>query len=267
MKRVLLACGIVSSLLYLGADILGALRYGGYSYVDRTVSELTAIGAPTRALVVPLYLAYDVLLVAFGVGIWTSADRKRALRITAALLAGIGILGLAARFPMNVRGAERTLTDTMHIVITGVTVLVFLLSVAFGARAFGRRFCVYSVATFLTVLTFVALAGVQVPKIAANQPTPWIGIAERISIGAYLFWVAVLAVILLRGRAVSDEASRTSDPRLTQSSREAADPQSPAGDDELWRTRRHTPLPLDVFRPAWVERVGVRRIAARSRRA
>lgn len=34
---------------------------------------------------------------------------------------------------------------------------------------------------------------------AAGQLTPWLGVAERINIGAYLLWVTVLAAILLRG--------------------------------------------------------------------
>jgi hypothetical protein len=38
------------------------------------------------------------------------------------------------------------------------------------------------------------------PRIAANLPTPWVGVWERINIGAFLLWVVVLAVALLRGQ-------------------------------------------------------------------
>ena len=34
----------------------------------------------------------------------------------------------------------------------------------------------------------------------ANLPTPWAGVTERISIGGYLLWQAVLAVALMRAR-------------------------------------------------------------------
>jgi hypothetical protein len=57
----LLACGVLSSLLYVATDALGAMRREGYSYVSQTVSELSAIGAPTRPLVGALFLAYSVL--------------------------------------------------------------------------------------------------------------------------------------------------------------------------------------------------------------
>jgi hypothetical protein len=65
-----LACvlGIRSAAL-LVTDVIAALRWEGYSYRDQTVSELAAIGAPTRPLAVTLGLAGSALLVAFGVGV------------------------------------------------------------------------------------------------------------------------------------------------------------------------------------------------------
>jgi hypothetical protein len=43
---------------------------------------------------------------------------------------------------------------------------------------------------------------------AANLPTPWIGIAERIDLGGYLLWVAVLAIALLREPASGQRRER-----------------------------------------------------------
>src|SRR3712207_8480703 len=65
VRKVLLALGIVGPLFYVAADILLATRWEGYSYTDQTVSELFAIGAPTRPLALPLMLAYGVLAIAF----------------------------------------------------------------------------------------------------------------------------------------------------------------------------------------------------------
>jgi hypothetical protein len=199
LRKTLLACGIASALLYVALDISGALRWDNYSLLSRTISELSAIGSPSRPIAVALGIGYTLLATAFGLGVWRSADRNRALRIAAGLLIAYGALGLLAPLvPMHPREAEETLTDTMHIVLTTVTVLLILSSIAFAAAARGRRFRLYSFATLLTVLVFGAWTGLEGPKIAANQPTPWIGMTERISIGAWLLWVAVLAVVLLR---------------------------------------------------------------------
>jgi len=42
----------------------------GYSSTSQTISELFAIDAPSTSLVVPLFLTYSLLMIAFGVGVW-----------------------------------------------------------------------------------------------------------------------------------------------------------------------------------------------------
>lgn len=101
-------------------------------------------------------------------------------------------------FPIHPRGVEGTLADTMHAILTGVGVLFILLAIGFGATAFGKRFRLYSVATILILVAFGALAGLDGPRLAANLPTPWMGVWERINIFAYMLWVVVLAITLLR---------------------------------------------------------------------
>jgi hypothetical protein len=44
-----------------------------------------------------------------------------------------------------------------------------------------------------------SLTFLYAPRLAANLPTPGMGLVERIDVGSYLLWVAVLAVLLLRG--------------------------------------------------------------------
>jgi len=44
VRKLLLICGILSSLLYVGTDILAAMLYEGYSYTSQSISELGAIG-------------------------------------------------------------------------------------------------------------------------------------------------------------------------------------------------------------------------------
>jgi hypothetical protein len=202
VRKVLLVCGILSSLLYVATVVLAPMRWEGYSSTSQTVSELIAIGAPTRPLVVPLFLAYSVLVFAFGLGVWGSAGRKRALRFVAVGLVGKEVLGFVATLfaPIHLRGVEGTLTDTMHGVLTMVGVLFMLLAIGFGATAFGKRFHLYSIATILMLVVGGVLAGLDQPQLAANLPTPWMGVWERINIFAYMLWVVVLAIALLRAR-------------------------------------------------------------------
>ncbi len=199
LGEVLLGWGALSSLLYAGADVLAATRYEGYRYASQTIGELSAIGAPTRALAVSLAVAWGVLVIGFGMAVWESARGKRAVRLTGALVVASGVLGLAAPFcPMHVRGSPPSLTDTLHVALGGATFALALLQLAAGSRAAGARFRTFSLATLAVVLVLGALAASAGPRIAAGAPTPWVGIAERLCVGAYLVWIAVLDFVLLR---------------------------------------------------------------------
>jgi hypothetical protein len=85
-----------------------------------------------------------------------------------------------------------------------VIVLLMLLAISFGVAAFGKRFRFYSIATVVILVAFGALTGLNGPRVAANLPTPWVGVWERINISVFLLWVAVLAITLLRGGRTQD---------------------------------------------------------------
>ena len=76
-RQALLVCGILSSLLYIAMTVLVAMQWEGYSSASQTISELSAIGAPTRSLWVLPAAVYTVLVTAFGWGVWKSAGRIR----------------------------------------------------------------------------------------------------------------------------------------------------------------------------------------------
>ena len=199
VRKVLLVCGILSSLLYVAMNVIAALLYEGYSSASQTVSELSAIGAPTRPLWLLLAVPYTMLVTASGWGVRVAAGRNRPLRVVGGLMIALGVIGLFWP-PMHPRGIEPTLTDTVHVVFAMVTILLMMLAIGFGAAAFGKRFRIYSIATMLVLVAFGALTGLEAPGIPAHLPTPRIGVWERINIGVFLLWVAVLAAALLRAR-------------------------------------------------------------------
>jgi hypothetical protein len=212
-RKILLVCGVVSSLLYVAMTVFVAMQWPGYSSVSQTISELSAIGAPTRSLWVLPGAFYTVLVTAFGWGVWKSAGPVRALRIAGGLIVAYGALGLVWPFaPMHLRevlaAGGGTLSDTMHIVLGSVTVLLMLLAIGFASTALGKRFRLYSIASLAILATFGALTFLDAPGVAANLPTPWLGVWERINVGVFLLWVVVLAVTLLRVKDAADVTGR-----------------------------------------------------------
>jgi hypothetical protein len=207
VRKILLGCGIASSVLYVASDILISWWDPNYSYRDQSFSELLAPGSPTRPLVLMLLaIPYGVLVTAFGVGVWASASRRGAGRITGALLVGYAVIGavtgvfLSAPTREVLEAGEETWRNRMHLPGTAVSVLCILLAIGLGSTLLGRRFRYFSYVTILAILTFGVLAGLQVDRVAANQPTPWLGIVERGNVYAIMLWIAVPAIGLLRAQ-------------------------------------------------------------------
>jgi len=201
-RKFLLTCGILSSLLYAVVNIIVPAQWPAYHSASQTVSELSAIDAPTRTLWDWLCAPYTILVMAFAVGVWRAAAGNRPLRATGGLLLAYGGLGLFWPFaPMHLRetlaAGGATFSDTLHITLGAVTEVLFLLALGFAAAAFGRSFRIYSIITFVVLLVFGTLTFMEAPLVGRNQPTPFIGIWERINIGVFLVWVVVLAVLLL----------------------------------------------------------------------
>jgi len=132
-----------------------------------------------------------------------AAGEDRRLRVAGVLIAIYGALGIVWPFaPMHLRpvlaAGGGTFSDTMHIALGAVTEVIYLLALGFAAAALGRAFRLYSIATLVVLFAFGALTFRDAPHVGANQPTPFIGVWERINIGVFLLWVIVLAIALLR---------------------------------------------------------------------
>ncbi len=201
LQKFLLICGIFSSLWYVVINIVTPAQYAGYSIASQTVSELSAIDTPTRTLWVVLCIFYTLLLIAFGWGVWVSAGDNKKLRVVAVVVVFDAVFGLFWP-PMHQReviaAGGGTLTDTLHLVWAFVHLILMLLMIGFGAAAFGKQFRNYSIATVVVFIVFGILTTMESSGIEAGKPTPYIGIWERINMGAYMLWIVVFAIVLLQ---------------------------------------------------------------------
>ncbi len=208
LQKVLLACGVLSSLFYVAIDVIDGLQWQHYSWISQEFSRLSAIGAPSRPIHLALSPIYSLLVIAFGLGVWATAGKRRALKVMGAglILYAVNSIFWPWLFPENLSQPVSALTNTMHLVLTAVTVISWLVILGFAASAFAKPFSRYSIATLLTVLVFGALTAPQGAALAAGQPTPWIGLTERINIYSFMLWAIVLALVLIR--ELSEERSR-----------------------------------------------------------
>jgi hypothetical protein len=199
LQKVLLTCGIFAALLKVGTDVLAGMKWKDYNFISRSISELSAIGSPTRALVVPLDLLYFVLMIAFSAGMWQMAGQNILMHIAAGLIAGNAVISsfVSLFLPMRIGQDAGASASTIHVVLMATGVLFFLLAMGFAGAANRNWFRYYSFGTLLAYLV-LALAGFLIPsQTSAGLPVSTVGAQERTMVLGYLLWVAASAVQLL----------------------------------------------------------------------
>jgi hypothetical protein len=201
LRRSLLTCGILASLYYAGMNVIVPMFDPSYSSATQTISELSAVGAPTRTLWVWLAQFYGLLLAAFGIGVWMAAGTSSLLRFVSVLFIAQVVIGMFWP-PMHQRevlaAGGGSMTDTLHIAFTAAWGLTSITAIVLAAAAFGKRFRIYSAITLAVLIVFGVLTGLESPDMEANLPTPWIGVFERINIAAFMIWLIVFAVALIQ---------------------------------------------------------------------
>lgn len=200
--RVLVFASVLMFALYIFMDVTASLAYDGYSYKDQTISELSAVDAPTRAFWLVASVFYQLLSWAFAIGVLAVAGERRKLRIVGWLLVAFAASGFLWWFgPMHQRevlaAGGGDWRDTLHLVTGGISSIIFFTMIGVGAFIFGLRFRLYSFITIGLMLVFGLLMNTYVADVADNKATPWLGIYERIAIEGAMLWQAVFAAVLL----------------------------------------------------------------------
>lgn len=203
--EILLWAGVAAVALYVIGDLVSGLLYGGYSFRDQAISELAAFGSPVRPLMVTVILLHNLLLVAFGVGVWRIATRK-SLRWAGLALVAISVTGIPTHtvFAMSSRWMEAGFNDTMHQVFTGIFTVFVVVAIVLSALAYPGWFRRFSIGMLVVLAGFGAASAVAIQGIEENATT-WAGGFERINAYAYFAWLIALAVVLLRTKTKKND--------------------------------------------------------------
>jgi hypothetical membrane protein len=215
-NKVLFLCGILTPVVYIFTVILGGFLWQGYSHVAQPVSDLIATGAPNKPLLDPLFALYNFLTFSFGTGFFLYVRSEQQNRnkwagiVGALVLIAEGIFGvLTLFFPEPAGGLGGPITDTgmMHIVFAGLTSLTTMIAVLLMGFWFrnSQHLQKYSLYSFLSVATIFLSGGLAAFSIS-NQ-MPFGGLFERITMGAWLQWVFVVAWVLYSSKEKQGQAS------------------------------------------------------------
>ncbi|MBN1450504.1 MAG: DUF998 domain-containing protein [Anaerolineales bacterium] len=197
LQKILLSCGILAALLYLGTDWLAGKLLKGYSFVAQSISELSAAGSPTRALVVSLTLAAGVFMIAFGVGVWRAAGQVFLPRVVGGLVIGNVVAGLVAILFFPTRFGERPVFGSVGVIVMFLGVVFFVLAMVLGALAYSGWFRIFSVAIPVTYVLLAILRFATATTSSAGETVSLVGAQERTMSYSFLLWVMALAIHLL----------------------------------------------------------------------
>ena len=192
MSRAVLVAALAATLLFISADLVALRQWKGYDYIHQSMTQLAAIGAPTRSWTLPLSIGHDLALLVVGVALWLVAGRNVALRITASLVIVGAITWLVGGlFPARIGETPQRLSPA---VILGATAVVAsVLAIVFGAAALSGWFRVISVGV-LAAFALLTVLGLM-------QTSPRTGLQERVMAYTTLAWTVLLGVAVMTAQA------------------------------------------------------------------
>jgi hypothetical protein len=200
IRKSMLACGILSSFLFIVLDVISVMLYKGYNPWSQTLTELSALGSPTGPLWLLMMIIYTLLLIGFSWGVLLSSAGNTRLRMAACFFFVYLVISFF-RPPIYQSEVLSTggsaFADNLHIVFRILIVSVMLLAIKSGTKIFRKGFQRYSMITLLVLVAFGILTALGKE---ANQPgelKSLVGVWERINTGAFLLWIIMLAIILI----------------------------------------------------------------------
>ena len=197
MKKWILVTGILAVVFYVLHDIIGALNYPGYKWMEQAVSDLTATDAPSRIVaggLTKIHGIFNCICCAFIV-ILVKNERKL-FKIGVYLFASmhaVSAIGYSL-FPLTGSGYDGSFQSFVHVYV--VTALVVLLAISslilitVGSFKTGKK--------KLGIAAAVALALMMTTPISFSVPKEIFGIIERLTVYSSVLFTGVLSIYFFR---------------------------------------------------------------------
>lgn len=201
MKRTLTQrlglLGIVSFLSYTAAVVFSPIAYPGYNRMAQAVSDLSAADAPSLALwnqLSAFYNACEIVCVTV-VCIGIQGQKTKLLRAGIYLFAVMEWISAVGyrMFPLSTGGYAGEFQDIMHMVTTGLVVLLSIasLTVIIVSGAKDKRCRSYGVCAAAALgMMLVGAVGMKI------VPAAYFGVVERFSVFAATGFNAALGIHL-----------------------------------------------------------------------
>lgn len=186
-RRLALA-GVVGPVVWWLLVVVTAAITPGYSHVGDFISTLGAVGAPYAVIQQVNFAVFSAAGGALAVGLhrWFNDDRRPR---AGTLLLGVFALGvlLSGPFQSNPAVPDST-TEFLHNLVGTVAFIAVVVAIPLVSRRFDAddRWPRYPYETLWTVAVVVATFAVFI----ATIESAWLGLTQRLFVGAVSLWVA-----------------------------------------------------------------------------
>jgi hypothetical membrane protein len=164
-RKLLFYGGIFGPIVFLLNDIIGSIITQGYSPIINAVSELTQAGSENIYLLSSLFLISAIMLIVFGIGIVAQYKygHSKLLFLGGIFIIILGVFSALSGtiFPMDPFNGEATFAGTMHIILTGLNIILIILFIPLiGIGLYKEKQCKsFRLYSIITVLIMVILGG------------------------------------------------------------------------------------------------------------
>lgn len=192
--------GIISLLSYSAAVLVTPLAYPGYNWMEQAVSDLSATKAPSLMLWNQLASLYNLcgLISIMMVCVFIQKKLNKTIRLGIYLFAmmnWVSAVGYSI-FPLIINESVWNFQNIMHIVVTGMVVLLSISSLVIIMLGGYRNQQYVSIAVWATVALLIMVIGAIGTAIV---PAEFFGIPERFSVFSATGFNAILGIYLFMG--------------------------------------------------------------------
>lgn len=192
------AAGIAAPLVYAAAVLTGGALDPHYSHVANTISELTMAGAPHRGALAASFVLYNLLVVVFAAGLPAALPRSGVTAAVLLIVNAIAGIAMVTAFPTDLPDDPLTADGQVHIALAAVSSIGTIAVVALVAWALWGRADWHGLAVASAVCVGLILVSGIAAGVSAALLSPWMGLAERATIGIFMLWLFAFAVAVLR---------------------------------------------------------------------
>lgn len=191
--------GSTTVLVFILMTVFGGLFNSLHTVLFREISFIISPYSLYQDITVPMYKIYNTCLLLFSLVLCLRMKNTFA-KLGALYLSMSAVYGLLlVEIPMDAIQFSRSLSGFSHVVVTlltGIFMLVALLLFGYGIRSNKNLLFIsrYSFAVSMVILITGFLTGVFA---LLNMPE-YVGFIQKLPIAAFLFWIILTAVWMLR---------------------------------------------------------------------